>query len=113
MRPLGAVVAHVRDIQNLGEGATDESVLAYCEEMGACLVTRDLAIRRRPAFRAAIRRHRLGAFFIGGKERSGLEIAQQVLRAANQMLLHMRDTRRPFAFVVRPGGGKLVRLPID
>jgi predicted nuclease of predicted toxin-antitoxin system len=113
LRSRGVTVSHVREIPGLGEGATDESILAYCEATGACLVTRDFAIRRRPAFLAAIRGHSLGAFFLGGKEMSGEDIALQVLKASRQMVEHATRTRRPFVFIVGRGGGKLVKLPVD
>lgn len=113
LRSRGVTVSHVREIAELGQGATDESILAYCEATGACLVTRDFAIRRRPAFLAATKARRLGAFFLGGQEMSGEEIALQVLRASGQMVDHATGTRRPFVFIVRRGGGKLVRLPLD
>jgi len=113
LRARGVTVSHVREIADLGEGADDESILAYCEVTGTCLVTRDFAIRRRPAFLAAIKAHRLGAFFLGGQQMSGEEIALQVLKASRQMVDHATGTRRPFVFIVRRGGGKLVRLPVD
>lgn len=105
-------VQHVKDIEGLGEEATDEEILAYCETNGACVVTRDLAIRRRPAFRAAIRSHKVGAFFVGGKERSGLEMVRQIITAFEDMI-RKSEGPRPFIFIVRPRGGKLERLPFD
>lgn len=95
------------------QGASDELVIKYCGDQGLCLITRDLRVRRNIAEKEAIKRHKVGAFFIGGKRRSGLEIVRQVLNAWDQLVEVAGKERRPFAFLVRPQGGKLERLPLD
>ena len=50
------------------------------------------------AFFAALKQHRVGAFFLGGKGRSRWDIIQQVVRNWPRMNELADRTARPFAF---------------
>ena len=65
MRGFGEDVVHLTEV--LRPEAEDTELLARVGSEGWYLVTRDDRIRYRPAESAAIREHRVGAFFMGGK----------------------------------------------
>jgi predicted nuclease of predicted toxin-antitoxin system len=65
MREFGEDVVHLQE--KFAPNADDEAWLPYIGENEFFLVTRDEAIRWRPAEIAALRRHKVGAFFFGGK----------------------------------------------
>ena len=110
MRGFGEAVEHLQDLFN--EDADDTEWLQYVGRRGLVLITRDISIRRRPAELAALRDHRVGAFFLGGKNLGRCDLIQQLVRNWPRMKQMSIKTRRPFAFRVPPRGTKFVSIPL-
>jgi len=70
MKAFGEDVVHLKEL--FPQATEDVSWLKYVGDGGLFLVTRDERLRWNPAEIRAIREHRVGAFFLGGKERSRL-----------------------------------------
>jgi predicted nuclease of predicted toxin-antitoxin system len=111
LRELGLDARHLRE--DYPEDALDEVWLAAIGAEGRCLITRDLSIRTNRRLKDALKRYRVGAFFLGGKNRSARELIEQAVSANRLMEEAAASARRPFAFIVRPGGRSLVKLPLD
>jgi hypothetical protein len=71
MKAFGEHVEHLTD--TFPPGAPDTEWLPYVGDRGLIVVTRDEAMRFHPLEKQAIRRHSLGVFFLGGKNRSSCE----------------------------------------
>ena len=95
------------------EDTPDEVFLEAIGNEGRCLITKDLKIRTNPRLKATLKAYGVGAFFLGGSDKSAREIIEQVV-TANRMIEERAMTRRkPFAFIVRPGGRKVDELSLD
>ena len=105
MRGFGEDVVHLTEV--LRPEAEDTELLARVGSEGWYLVTRDDRIRYRPAESAAIREHRVGAFFMGGKNLRRCQLIQQLVRNWPRMKDLAARTRRPFAFRVPPTGANI------
>lgn len=110
LKGFGENVVHLQD--ELSEAAPDEQWLTYIGQKGFFLITRDDHVRYRPAELEALRKHRVGAFFLGGKNRTRCQLIQQIVRNWPRIKECAGKTTRPFAFRVRPSGGKLVKIPL-
>ena len=110
LKAFGEDVVHLQEI--FPENAEDPEWLARIGSEGWLLVTRDNRIRFRPAEWTALKEHGVGAFFMGGKKRNRCQLIQQLVRNWPQIKECARNTKRPFAFRVRPTGGKFDRLPL-
>ena len=110
MKGFGEDVIHLTDI--FPPEVEDTELLARVGSEGWCLVTRDDKIRYRPAESRAIREHRVGAFFMGGKNLRRFELIQQLVRNWPRMKELADKTKRPFAFRVPPKGAKIKPLPL-
>jgi predicted nuclease of predicted toxin-antitoxin system len=92
--------------------AKDPDWLPVIAREGLILITRDDHIRWKPAELGALRKSGVGAFFLGGKNRSRCDLIQQIVRNWPRMKELASSTRRPFAFRVPPVGTKFDRLPV-
>jgi len=93
-----------------GTGEVDDEVwLPRAGADGLIVVTRDLRQRRTPAEVLAYRKHRVGGFWLGGKNLSTWQMIEQVIRHWRRMKDMARDTSKPFCWIVPPHGGKIVR----
>lgn len=110
MAEFGEDVVHLKEF--FADDTDDTVWLARIGEEGWCLITRDDRVRFNPAELMALKEHRVGAFFLGGKNRSRCELIQQLVRNWPQMKEIAQKTRRPFAFRVRPTGGNFDKLPL-
>lgn len=110
MREFGEDVGHILD--HFSEGADDETWLPYVGDNELTLITRDLKIRWRPAELRALREHKVGAFFLGGKNRSRCDLIQQLVRNWVRIKGYAASERRPFALRVPPKGTKLTRIEL-
>lgn len=108
MREFGEDVIHLQD--EFDEDADDEEWLPYVGDNAYVLVTRDESIRRRPAEIAALKRHRVGAFFLGGKTLSRCELIQQLVRNWPRMKELAQKERRPFIYRIPPSGTKYTKI---
>jgi PIN domain-containing protein len=95
-------VVHLQD--RFSEAARDEEWLSAIGKDGWTLITRDDHIRWKPAELAALKVHGIGAFFLGGKNRSRCDLIQQLVRNWPRIKELSTKTRRPFAFRVPPQG---------
>jgi predicted nuclease of predicted toxin-antitoxin system len=110
MRTFGEDVFHLQD--HFEHDVKDEELLAFVGPKDFILISRDLQIRKRPAELVALKKHRVGAFFLGGKNRTRWELVQQLVRNWPRMKELAEKTSRPFAFLVPPSGTKIERLPL-
>lgn len=111
MKGFGEDVVHLTEF--LEPDVPDPEMLARVGSEGWYLVTRDDRIRYRPAESAAIRDHRVGAFFMGGKNLRRCQLIQQLVRNWPTMKELAANTRRPFVFRVPPTGRRIKRLPLS
>jgi hypothetical protein len=110
MKAFGEDVIHLKEIF---PGSTEDvSWLKYVGDGGLFLVTRDERVRWNPAEIKAIRDYRVGAFFLGGKNRSRCELIQQLVRNWPRMKELATTTNRPFAYRIPPSGNKFTLLPL-
>ena len=108
MKGFGEDVVHLTEF--LEPDVPDTKMLALVGSNGWCLITRDDRIRYRPAESRALKEHRVGAFFMGGKNRGRCQIIQQLVRNWPRMKKLAGTTKRPFAFRVPPRGAKIKRV---
>ena len=110
MRAFGEDVDHLQD--HFPEDCPDTEWLKYIGKNHYFLVTRDDAIRRNPAELSALKNYSVGAFFLGGKNRTRLELVQQLVRNWLRINDYAGNTKRPFAFRIPPSGSKFVLIPL-
>ena len=93
--------------------STDDVVyLPVLGRCGAFLITRDTKQRRKPAELAAYRTNGVGAFILGGKNLLRWDLVKQVVLSWHHIKEAAVNTQRPFAYRVRPNGGKLEPLAL-
>lgn len=105
-----AEVKHSTEL--FGIGADDPDFLPKLGADVRFLVTRDTKQRKRPAELDAWKRHGVGAFVLGGKNLGAWDLVTQVVLGWPKMKEAAAKTKRPFAYRVRPGGGKLEPLSL-
>ena len=110
MAAFGEDVTHLQD--HYPADAKDTDWLPRIGRDEWILLTRDNRVRFKPAELGAIKQHRVGAFFLGGKERSRWDLIQQVVRNWSRMNELAEKTARPFAFRVPPQGAGIDRLSL-
>ena len=107
LRLLSRPVTHVRDIDQLGGGATDDLILNYAASRGYCVLSKDAAIIRTPQFRAIIQEEGVGFFMLRqGRARKlrAWDEAKLVVKAFDNIERFADDTPRPFvAEIIRSG----------
>jgi hypothetical protein len=90
---------HVDD--HLGQGATDEAVIAAASASGSFLVTLDQGITRNPAKREALLQGGVGTFVFTGSAIGTLgyyKIVAFVMSIAEEMFDSAQRTKRPFIY---------------
>lgn len=110
MRAFGEDVDHLQD--HFPDDCPDAEWLKYIGDNDYFLITRDDAIRRNPAELSAFKSYGVGAFFLGGKNRTRWELVQQIVRNWPRIQEYAGRTRRPFAFRVPPSGTKFSQIPM-
>lgn len=110
MREFGESVEHLLD--HFPQGAKDTEWLPYVGQEGLTLITRDNRIRWRPAELRALRKAQVGAFFLGGKNRSSCDLIEQVVRNWRNIKELAQKEHRPFALRVPPRGKKISRIDL-
>lgn len=108
LRGFGEDVHHIVD--EFGRGVKDTDWLKEISGRGWSVITRDRAIRRRPAEIEALRQYRIGAFFLGGKQLSRWQLITQIVRAWPLILEANQAANKPFIFIVNRSGTNLDRL---
>jgi hypothetical protein len=92
---------------------SDEVWLEFIGKKGMFLITRDQKIRKRPIELEALKRYKVGAFFLGGKTMGRWDQIKQIIRAWSIIRDFAGKTRLPFAYYVTRSGNKVVRLSLD
>jgi hypothetical protein len=108
---FGEDVVHITE--HFQGDESDEVWLEFVGKKGMFLITRDQKIRKRPIELEALKRFRVGAFFLGGKAMGRWDQIKQIIRAWPKIKEISNKTRRPFAYNVNRSGSKLVRLTLD
>ena len=110
MREFGEDVDHLLD--HFAAGASDEEWLPYVGDNQLTLITRDNRIRWKPAELTALREHKVGAFFLGGKNRSRCDLIRQLVRNWHRIKAFAESEHRPFALRVPPSGTRFTRIEL-
>lgn len=110
MREFGDDVVHLQE--KFAADADDEAWLPYLGQNDFILVTRDEAIRWKPAEIAALRRYKVGVFFLGGKNLERCTLIQQLVRNWVHMKQIASSERRPFAYRIPPNGTSCSRIQL-
>lgn len=108
---FGEEVAHLRD--HFPEDTPDADWLEDIGKRGWVLITKDRAIGRRPIEREALKTHKVGAFFLLGKNMAAWNQIKQVIRAWERINELSASTKRPFAYKVSTAGRTLTSLALD
>jgi len=85
-------------------GTLDEDWLAEAGRLDWLVLTKDKRIRYRQIERRALERAGVGAFVFTGKDLTGEEMAQAIVKALPKILRFARKTPRPFIATVTAGG---------
>lgn len=112
MQLLDSAVDVKHTTELFGLGAEDPDFLPKLGAEVRFLVTRDTRQRKRPAELDAWKRHSVGAFVLGGKNLDAWALVTQVVLGWPKMKEAAAKTTRPFAYRVRPAGGKLEPLSL-
>lgn len=108
MRAFGEEVEHLQDYYD--EDTPDEVWLEYIGQKGMFLITRDEGIRHNPAELSALRKYKVGAFFLGGKGLNRCHLIRQLVRNWPHIKKHSQTANLPFAFRIPPKGKKITRI---
>lgn len=110
MAAFGEEVVHIKDL--FPDNPPDVEWLQYIGENNYFLITRDIRIRYNPLELQALRRNKVGAFFMGGKQRTRCQLIQQLIRNWPRIKDYARRTHKPFAYRIRPTGTTLDKINI-
>lgn len=110
MECFGEDVMHLKD--KFAQDTPDVEWLEYIGRNGYVLITRDQRVRWNPAEKGAIRKHRVGVFFLGGREQSSWQIIQQVIRNWHRIKEYAEKERPPYGFLVPPKGSSIKPIPL-
>lgn len=108
MKAFGEEVVHLKDV--FREDTADVEWLKYVGEQMMVLITRDESVRWNPAELAALRKHAVRAFFLGGKHLNKCRLIQQVVRNWPRIKEYAERLRPPYAFRIPPTGTKFSRI---
>ncbi|MFH1185423.1 MAG: DUF5615 family PIN-like protein [Chloroflexota bacterium] len=111
LKEFGEDTCHLRD--HFAAGTPDETWLEFIGQRGWFLLTLDKRIRRRPLEKAALKKHRVGAFFLLGKNMGRWDYICQVVRAWHKIKEAAANERPPFAYQVDKRGASITRLSLD
>lgn len=111
LREFGEDVHHITEY--FPAGTPDEEWLKFIGENGWFLITRDKRIRRRPIEKEALKRYKIGTFFLGGKRIGGWDMIKQVVVMWQRIKELAITTSVPFAYIIPPRGSKIEKLALD
>lgn len=109
MKAFGEEVVHLQE--EFAPDARDEDWLPIVGGRKWILVTRDERIRYNALERKLLLKHRVSAFFLGGKSRTRCQLIEQVVRNWSGMREVAAGARGHFLMKVAATGKKLDRLP--
>lgn len=110
LRDIDQEVYHVTEVMDAG--SPDTAVLEYAGSNDYFLITKDNRIRYKPNEKAAIRKHKVGVFLLGGKNIPFFETYQQLIRNWDRILECATSTNRPFIRRVRPRGRTIDKVDL-
>ena len=110
LKAFGENVVHLQE--HFPVDTEDVVWLKYVGRKGWVLITRDERIRRNPAELAALNEHRIGAFFLGGKNLNRCRIIQQTVRNWPRIKEFADRLHAPYAFRIPPSGTKFTRISL-
>ena len=110
LKAFGEDITHLRDLYN--EDVEDVIWLKYIGEKRLVLITRDEKIRWNPAELTAIRKYKVRAFFLGGKNLNKCKIIQQTVRNWPRIKELSLKTKPPFAYRIPPSGTKFSKIDL-
>ncbi len=102
--------------ERFATGTVDEVWLDYVGKNGYILITRDKRIRKNPKEKAALVKHKIVAFYLGGSERGITEIGKQIMNAWDRMeACATKQLKKGVAgaFRIPPKGGKIEEIPLN
>jgi predicted nuclease of predicted toxin-antitoxin system len=106
-------IEHIHD--TFQEGVIDEEWLEYVGKNGYILITKDKRIRKNPKEKAALLKHKIVAFYLGGSQMGIKETSKQLINAWEKMeACAERQHKKGVAgaFIIRPKGGKIEEIPL-
>jgi predicted nuclease of predicted toxin-antitoxin system len=110
MKEFGEDVIHLKEI--FEEKTEDSEWLKDIGEKRYILITKDLRIRHNPAEIEALRKYKVGAFFLGGKNLNRCRLIQQVVRNWPRIKELAEKSSPPYAFRVPPQGTSFTSISI-
>jgi len=110
MKAFGEPVEHLKE--KFPENTDDLVWLKYVGQQKIFLVTRDDRMRHNQMELQSLKKHKVGAFFLGGKNLNRCRLIQQLVRNWPRMKDYAKKERRPFAFRVPPTGTKFMRISL-
>jgi len=111
LREFGEDTCHLLDC--FSAGTFDEVWLQTIGERGWLLLTCDKRIRRRPLEKEALKKYKVGAFFLLGKKMNRWDYIKQVVRAWDKIKDIAEREKPPFVYQVNRHGTEITRLSID
>lgn len=111
LRGFGEAAIHLKEV--FPENTPDEDWLPYVGNEGYFLFTVDKRIRRRPLEKEAIKKYKVGAFFLGGKTMTRWNYIRQIVRAWHKIEDTAKTEERPFAYNINLHGTKLEKISLD
>jgi hypothetical protein len=111
LKQFGEDTCHLLDV--FSSGTPDEEWLEYIGKQGWFLITVDKRIRRRPLEREALKKYKVGAFFLLGKSMSRWDRVRQIVRAWDKINDIANKEKPPFIYQVNYHGTEITKLPVD
>lgn len=109
MKAFGENVSHIKEM--FFPDTEDPVWLKYIGDNNIFVITRDEKLRWRPAEIQSIRRYNVGAFFLGGKNRSRCDLIRQLVRSWPHIKELASREKTPFIYRVPPQGSAIRRVP--
>ena len=107
LRLLSKRVTHVRDLSELGPGATDDLILDYSVRWDYVVITRDTAMRGQPHFQALLKAKKVAVVFVrtgAARQMNAWQIAQLIVKAWDEIERFATAHPRPFIALVQQNG---------
>ena len=99
---FGQNVEHVLDY--FPQGTTDIKILKFVGRENYFLVTKDKSIRYNKAEKEALIKHKVGAFFLVGKNMTSWQIVKQLINCWENILEVAEEANKPFIYTIRKSG---------
>jgi len=110
MHGFGEEVMHLTE--KFPADTPDVVWLRFVGENGYIVITCDKRISWNPSERKAFRKHKVGAFFLGGKNKNHCDIIRQLVRCWHRIKDFDKKTNKPYAFSINAAGTKFHKLSI-